>query len=260
MLGPLEIWSSGNRIEIGRPLQRRLVVALSLAADRAVHRDELIEAMWDTCPPSSCRQQLQNCVHALRRLLGDSVIDTASGGYRLMVDPSRVDVYSFADLARQARRLPADRAAPLLRRALGLWRGPALAGMGGALRVRAEALEEHRLTVFEQYAGLELDLGGHTALIPELKATIAEHPTRERLVGHLMVALYRSGRQSGALEVFHRLRKLLAAEQGVAPGVPLQRLYESVLRQDAQLAGHRVEVEFWAWGRTTSRPTRTGPR
>ena len=69
----------------------------------------------------------------------------------------------------------------------------------------------------------------------ELEALVVQHPLRERLRGLLMLALYRSGRQAEALEVYKRTRQLLIDELGIEPSPALQRLEKAVLVQDASL-------------------------
>ena len=84
---------------------------------------------------------------------------------------------------------------------------------------------------------MEADLaaGREAELIGELQQLVAAHPTRERLAGQLMLALYRCGRQAEALEAYSDARRVLVAEIGVEPGPELRRLQDAILRQDASL-------------------------
>src|SRR4029453_18739895 len=134
---------------------------------------------------------------------------------------------------------PADgpRAAGLLEEALRLWRGPALAEFADQPWAQAEAarLEELRLAATEALVELRLAGGGHAGLVGELEGLVAAHPTRERLRGQLMVALYRSGRQADALGAYQRTREVLAEELGIDPSPELQRLHHQILVQDPAL-------------------------
>ena len=123
-------------------------------------------------------------------------------------------------------------AAQTLRQALGLWRGPVLADLADYAFTRPEAarLEELRLAALEARIDADLALGRHDALTAELEQLAGEHPLRERLHGQLMLALYRSGRQAGALAAYRRARDLLANELGIDPGEALQRMPTSVPR------------------------------
>lgn len=121
-----------------------------------------------------------------------------------------------------------------LRAASGLWRGPALGGAPG-LAAQAARLEEQRLAVIEERVELELALGRHSDLVPDLSGLVAAHPLREQLVRQLMVALYRCGRWADALEVYRLAEKRLASELGLDPGDRLRKLELAILRADPAL-------------------------
>jgi len=124
-----------------------------------------------------------------------------------------------------------------LRDALAMWRGAAYVEVADERWAHAEAerLEELRLAAIEARIDAELSLGRHAALVPELELLAARHTTRERLVGHLMVALYRCGRQADALAAYHAARASLVDELGLEPGPELRGLQAAVLAQDAAL-------------------------
>src|SRR6266540_2872146 len=109
------------------------------------------------------------------------------------------------------------RARDLLGEALGLWRGQALADLAEARFAQPEAarLEELRLTAFEDRIEADLSLGRHAELVGELEALSAQHPYRERLRAHLMLTLYRSGRQADALALYQETRRLLVTKLGI---------------------------------------------
>ena len=123
--------------------------------------------------------------------------------------------------------------------ALNIWRGSALADLGGEAVAATEAppLEERRLDVREVLNDAELALGRHDQLLPELERLIAEEPYRERFRAQQVLALYRAGRQKEALEAYRAARDVLVEELGVDPGAELQELERSILRHDAALAG-----------------------
>jgi tetratricopeptide (TPR) repeat protein len=158
----------------------------------------------------------------------------------LAVDPDRIDAFRFERLAAQGReRLPDDPggAARLLREALALWMGPPLEEFAGQPFADTEIarLNELRLTAVEDRFDAELMLGRHAAAAGELREHVRAHPLRERLVGQLMLALYRSGRQAEALAAHQRARAMLVDELGVDPGPALRRLEQQILRQDQAL-------------------------
>ena len=248
VLGPLEVTAGGRTVRLPAAKHRTLLAALLVRADQAVSADGLIEALWDGQPPASAAKTLQTYVSQLRRELeptaaaGDwRVLRTADGGYRLHVDQDMLDARRFERLTEEGRRAlrgkqPAS-AAAWLSEGLALWRGPAYGELAVAPFARAEAarLEELRLAALEWRAEAELALGAHAELVGDLEDLVDREPFREQLWGHLMLALYRSGRQADALRAYRRIRDNLAAQLGIDPGPGLRRLEEQILRQDPAL-------------------------
>ncbi|MFD2352389.1 BTAD domain-containing putative transcriptional regulator [Nonomuraea ferruginea] len=103
------------------------------------------------------------------------------------------------------------------------------------MRGAAARLEEQRLTALEDYADVRLALGQDSSQIGELAELAAQHPTRERFHGLLMRALYRSGRQAEALEVYRSLRERVRDELGLDPGPELAALHQAILEQSPGL-------------------------
>src|SRR5262249_13742724 len=129
-----------------------------------------------------------------------------------------------------------ERAVELLRQALDLWRGPALADIKEPFaRAAAAGLEEQRLGAVEDRIEIELALGQHHQLVHELESLAASHPFRERLRGQLMLALYRSGRQADSLQAYADARRMLVDELGLEPSRELQELQRRVLAHDPSL-------------------------
>ncbi|HEX6231409.1 MAG TPA: extracellular solute-binding protein [Actinomycetota bacterium] len=240
VLGPLEALDGGRALDLGGPKQRILLAHLLLRANRTVAVERLIEAVWGDDPPATARNTLQTHVKNLRKALDAGRIEHRPSGYLLRAEPEEVDLLTFEARLDEARGLaPHDLAgaSETLRRALDLWRGPALDGLGETAPLAGEAarLEELRLAATEDRIEADLALGRHRELVPELETLVARHPFRERLWGQLMVALYRSGRQGDALAAFVRARDLLAEELGIDPSPELRRLQQQVLRQDVAL-------------------------
>lgn len=231
-------------MDIGGPRQRVVLAMLGLNANRVTPVEQLIDAVWDTSPPSTARGQIQICISALRKLFADAgqpdAIKTRPPGYLLEIPASELDSEQFASMVLLARthgdagRL--DEAAATLRGALALWRGPALAGVHSDLVQRGAALlEDRRLSAVEERLRLDLALGRHEEITGELRALVNEHPLHEKLYGLLMLALYRSGRQAEALEVCRLARTTLVEELGIDPGQELQALERAILNRDPAL-------------------------
>jgi predicted ATPase/DNA-binding SARP family transcriptional activator len=242
VLGPVEVRSENGTIREIALQQRRLLAALTTEAGQACSTDALVHALWGEEPPSSAAKVLQVYVSRLRRQLPPSArIDTRGGGYVLEVDAPSLDTVSFEQLLEEGREaMRADNPAlalSLLRRALALWRGPAYGEFRDEEFARFEAgrLEELRVVALEERIEAELAAGRDRELLPELQALAAARPTRERLQAHLMLVLYRAGRQPEALDVYAYLRTTLRDELGLEPGAELRDLQRQILRQDPAL-------------------------
>lgn len=234
----------GVTVHVGGPRPRSLMALLALHAGRVVPADQLIAGLYGTEPPHGVVNALQAQVSRLRRGLRaagvTAPIEMHGAGYRLALDPEQVDALRFARLAREGRQaLEAGEfihATALLREALTLWHGPALADVADAPFAAAHAtrLTEQRVSVLEDLAEAELRLGRHGALVAELREAVAEHPLRERLRGQLMRALAGVGRQAEALAVFEDARRMLAEELGADPSPELMEAHLAVLRGQAR--------------------------
>jgi DNA-binding SARP family transcriptional activator/tetratricopeptide (TPR) repeat protein len=250
LLGPFEISHDGRPLTVGTPQMRALLAVLLLRGGRATV-DQLIAELWPHGTATDARAMVHSYVSRLRRVLtpsGAAAVDqvrllTRPSGYELVVRPGELDLHRFDDMvaqartARQAGQLTA--CATLLRQALGLWRGAALADLPDTPTLVAEAarLTECRLTEYEELFDADLAAGHGGDLVPELATLCAEHPLRERFTGQLILALYRGGRQSEALAAYQRLRAGLSDALGIDPSPELQALHAAVLRQDPGLGG-----------------------
>jgi YVTN family beta-propeller protein len=242
LLGPLEVRVEGHPVGLGGPRQRAVLALLLLHANEVVSRDRLIEGLWGEQPPASAGRSLDSYVSRLRRLLGAERIERRAPGYVIHVHPDELDVQRFETLLDHGRAaLAAGDPAPasdLLHEALALWRGPALADLlyepfAGEESAR---LEERRLLALETRVDADLESGRSTDL-DELERLVGEKPYRERLVGQLMLALYRAGRQSDALAAYRAARQRLADELGLEPSPHLRELERKILGHDPALAG-----------------------
>ncbi|POX56930.1 AfsR family transcriptional regulator [Streptomyces sp. Ru71] len=240
LLGPVRAWRGEDPLATGSPQQRALLAALLLREGRTATAAELIDALWGEEPPSQALAALRTYASRLRKVLDAGVLVSESGGYAIRGARS-LDLTDAQDLAAEADKARAAgdlcHAREVLRRALALWDGEALAGVPGPYaetqRVR---LEEWRLQLLESRLDMDLEQGCHAEAVSELTALTAAHPLRERLRELLMLALYRSGRQAEALAVYADTRRLLADELGVDPRPDLRELQQRILRADPALA------------------------
>src|SRR5919199_943261 len=256
VLGPLEVRELGRAVALGAAKQRALLGVLLLHPNESISVERLVDELWGDQPPARAHKLVQGYVSGLRKLLGPARVVTRSPGYLARVEDGELDALEFDRLVTEARAaggppLKAER----LRQALELWRGSALADLRlesfGARE--AERLNELRLAALLERIEVDLELGRHAELVGELEALVAEHPLQERFRALLMLALYRSGRQADALELYRATRTLLAEELGLDPSPELQRLERLVLTHDAELDPPRLE------GRVELPPAPTPP-
>ncbi|WP_412543143.1 BTAD domain-containing putative transcriptional regulator [Longispora sp. K20-0274] len=240
VLGPLVATRGRTRLELGAPMMRRTLAVLLCHEGRAVPAAVVAEAIWDGRPPPTARKTLQVYVMRLRRALGvPELVRHTPAGYLVDLELGVLDAHRFTELRLAA--LAALRAGDLASastgygRALALWRGAAYADVLDMplAASAASGLEELRIAAAEEKSGADLGLGRYAELVADLPHLIERHPYREPLRERLILALYRSGRQSDALAAYRAAYDLLADELGVEPGAGLQQAHHVVLHGEA---------------------------
>ncbi|MFJ9814140.1 BTAD domain-containing putative transcriptional regulator [Streptomyces sp. NPDC101151] len=249
VLGALQIRTVSGPAEISGDLQRTLVQTLLISEGQPVSGESLVEEMWGDSVPDNQANALQAHVSRLRRKLRSlepgrpgSRVTIHPSGYRLLMTEGELDAAEFVRtvrLAESASPHDAPRIARLLGEALALWRGPVFGGFcGGTLCQLAGArYEEYRMRAMELRFDAELRIGRHAAVLAELSEAHTNHPLREHFCEQLMIALYGSGRQADALDVFRRMRRHLDTELGIQPSPALRQVESAILRHDPALAG-----------------------
>ncbi|HEX7306206.1 AfsR/SARP family transcriptional regulator [Lentzea sp.] len=241
ILGPLEARTGAGVVRLGGRRQQRLLAMLLMHHNEIVTPDRLVDGLWDEAVPSTAHAQLHNAVWALRRAFtaagGDGdCIATEPAGYRLVVPEERLDLHRFWTEIQTAEKAEAagrpEEAATALETAIGLWRGPAVAGLRASRTINAAAagLNEQYLVAVERLGALRLRLGQADELVAQLIGLVGEHPFREPLRALLMLTLTALGRQTEALAVYEKGRRLLADELGLDPGEQLREAHAQVLR------------------------------
>lgn len=246
VLGTVEVWQGNDRLDVGTPRNRAVLARLLLSPGRVIPVDQLMDDLWEGCPPPQALSSLRTFICRLRRVVEPadqepgrpSVLITEPRGYVLRVDEAALDSARFERLLQQARAAADPRTVlGLVDEALGLWRGPAYAEFAHALWARGEVarLQELRLGGTEHRLDTLLALGRHAEAVPELEAHARAHPTREDGWRLLALGLYRSSRQGDALAALREARRYLAEELGVDPGPELRKLEADILSQTAEL-------------------------
>ncbi len=258
VLGPLTLELGGEKIGLGGAKQQMVLALLLMEANSVVSVDRLLEWVWpESEGGKGSPSTLQVYVSNLRRLLaatdsetGSTPISTQRPGYRISLADSELDLLQFRSLERRAaeasRRGHREEVAARLREALALWKGDCLSGLPSDpsnFGVIA-GINQSKVSVRERLAEVELDLGRHREILGDLHAWISADPLDERLRGHLMVAMYRCGRQADALACYQQGRELLVDELGIDPSRELRTLERRILDQDPALDFSDPLVDF----------------
>jgi DNA-binding SARP family transcriptional activator len=230
-MGPMSLGADAAPIPLGGPKQRAVLAKLALTLGQAVSAEELIELVWpDSVRPAQPRRTLQVYIANLRKLLRLRALDIAGSGsaYRLVADRASVDVTVFHDLVAEAASWSEDdplAALAAYEAAEGLWRGRALTDVVteiSGLEAAAQRLDDERVQASEQRLGLAVRHGDVAAAVIELQALVDAEPWRELAAVHLMLGLYRQGRQADALAVAATTRRRLVDDLGLDPSHALR--------------------------------------
>ncbi len=250
LLGPLRVERTGTPVDVGPPKQRAVLAVLLLARGRVVSVDRLIDAVWGEDVPASATAGLQAYVSNLRRALRDggdaahvaSPIVRQSPGYYLDVGADDVDLTVFTQAVRRAGvaieaalwEVALDQADA----AMSLWHGPFLEDLRDEPWVGAEAtqVEELRRDCLDHRITALLALGRVPLALAAAAELSASDPLSDRGCWLHVLALYRSGRTSDALDAYARHATMLDDELGLQPGAELRDLQTAVLRQAPELA------------------------
>ena len=246
VLGPVEVWHAGLPVDLPGRQHRLVLGVLALFQGELVTADRLVDLLWQDHPPRRARASIHSRVSELRASLrefcrSEARLVTRGNGYSLEIPDEQVDARRFRRILAGWRTVGSDSVVRgCLQTAIGLWRGPVLGGelTGAAHAAMCYGLESARLTASEDLFEVELRLGNHQLVADEIVGLVAANPTRERLLGQAMLALYRVGRTAEALQAYDRYRRWLADEFGADPGNALRQIQLTVLRD---VAGQQTE-------------------
>lgn len=244
ILGAPELLGEERRV----PVQAKLwcvLVSLILNPGTPVQPEDLIDRIWGMSASESARSTLRTYIRrveiALSQAAGRNMrIARRDGGYALDISAEEIDLHRFRELRDRADATASTASAvTLFKQAESLWRDEALAGLSGdwigGTHVR---LEEERRSVTARRVELELSLGRHGELLPELAGLTERYPLDGTFAAQRMLALFRTNRQTDALRVYQRLKARLL-DEGLDPEPFLEDLYLRILRQDRDLLPQR---------------------
>jgi DNA-binding SARP family transcriptional activator len=273
VLGQVRVWVDDAEVSIGPARQRTILAVLAVRANRIVVRDDLIEAVWGQSAPATASGSVYTYISGLRRALepgrspraAGGVLSSTSSGYSLRLGDGALDADRFGRLYGEAKRQAADgereAAVAAVDEALALWRGEAFAGLAGPfVDLERQRLGDLRIAAIELRARLYIELGGPAEVLAELAVLVRDHPLNETLRELLMLALYRAGRPTDALEAYRAARQTLVQELGIEPGESLRELHRHIL-DDAAETPSRAQLAVKTDEPTAARSaTAGGPR
>ncbi len=252
VLGQLAVRSGTTVGRLTAPKPRKVLALLLVRANLVVPIETLSRELWGDDPPASAHTTLQTYILQVRRMLASTlgitseqvardILVTTADGYVLRVQPGELDLHEYDRLAAVGRAALAegddDRGSRLLGEALAQWHDAVLVDvrLGPVLSVEVSHIEESRLTTCQLRIDAELRLDRHHAVLCELSSLAARHPLREDLQAQYMVALYRAGRRTDALDAFHRLRTTMLEDVGLEPSRRIHSLQRAILTADPEL-------------------------
>lgn len=225
VLGPLSVWDgeSYQALPASKPVS--MLAALLTSPNEVVSNDFLLRSVWGDEADVEAKPALRTCTTRLRKLLvrhnlGEDLIQTVSGGYRLKADSEDLDLLLFRDRVVDAGRLEGTTAqVASLRQALDLWSGSLLCNVDSDVLHRGVVplLEEERLQVLERIVDLLVRGGRDQEALTELQSLTRRHEGHERFALQLVSVLYRDGRREDALAECNRMKQYLADELGLDP-------------------------------------------
>jgi DNA-binding SARP family transcriptional activator len=255
LLGPVRLTGPNREVSISSRRTRGLIAALAYDGPITTDSDSLIGSIWEHSPRSASVNlrtlvsELRSYLDSVDEGLGDRLTTLrgthgGGGAYRLHLKPGECDVQVFRSRCSEGRSALSDgdceAGVKSLESALGLWDGPAGLDLPSTTQLasRADALNELKLTAFEDLHHGMLRTGRPAEIIPAVRAMLHLNPLRERSWTHLIRSQYLSGEIGSALESFRQLRALLDKELGVEPCQSSQRLHLGVLHRDTDLVRH----------------------
>ncbi|WP_117209819.1 AfsR/SARP family transcriptional regulator [Allorhizocola rhizosphaerae] len=261
VLGQLAVRSGTVIGCLTAPKPRKVLALLLVRANLVVPIETLSRELWSDDPPASAHTTLQTYVLQVRRMLAKTlgmaseavardILVTTADGYVLRVKPGELDLHEYERLAAEGRAALAEhddvRGSRLLGEALKQWHDAALVDvrLGPVLSVEVGHLEESRLATCQLRIDAELRLNRHHTVLCELSSLAAQHPLHEDLQAQYMVALYRAGRRTDALNAFHRLRTTLLEDVGLEPSRRIHSIQRAILTADPDLDNFALSMRY----------------
>jgi len=256
LLGDVEIESAGTTFTLERSAERCVLATLAFSTGHVVAVGTLVDHIWSDRPTTNAEQTVASYVRTVRR-----VIERAGGGrdwlpnrrfdgYRLDIDPAMVDHRRFTDLSSTARHLAsrADhaRAIEAYERALGLWRGEALANVAGRWADgRRYRMRQERLAVTFELLDLLLRRGAYETVAGRAVDLVLEEPS-DRALALALRGLAGSGQKALIQPFLNRAAERMREVGGGRPSAEVvalaRKLTDSPVGDELPFRGRQDDV------------------
>ncbi|HET6815853.1 MAG TPA: BTAD domain-containing putative transcriptional regulator [Mycobacteriales bacterium] len=238
LLGSVAVDSPPGRTTVRAGKEQALLAWLALHPNTVQATPVLVDEVWGDRAPATAVAIVHNYMSRLRASLdGIAVVTTTGQGYRLDLDPSRIDAHLARALRDEAAAVSASgdprQALDLIERALSLWVGEPLHNLDAPyVSVARAELDALRTTLLLDAAREHLRLGVPPARVVEtLRALVRADPLNEQAQSLLIRVLHATGNRSDALAQYDVARRALAQDLGVDPGSMLTEAHAEVLRE-----------------------------
>ena len=241
-LGPLEVHIAGEQVAGWGGQRAKTLLQYLLVHRRPVHREVLMELLWPGHTYSSARNNLNVCLHSLRRVLdvtssGTRYVTYRDGCYTLNralswdIDRDRFVAAAERGKRRGGEATSAD-AIATLERAVSAYGGPLFDGDPAADWLLAErtALEQLFHQVLERLAALLAARGDLDGAQRTLGLLLRDDGCRESAHRMLMTCYARRGQRDQVARQFQRCVTRLETDLEVTPSAETVDLFRALTR------------------------------
>jgi len=232
----------------GKPRERAVLAALVIHAGQVVPVDKLLRWAWPKDKPApqnpgaTFNTYATRIRRALERLPSPPILRAGQGGYRLEMDPARIDFHRFRHLVAEARKHVAEdpgRVVDMVEEAVWLWRGLPLADLTSelALAWRERLLQNEWLAAQTMRVQALLDLGRYDEVVAALDELQADFPNDVQLATSRLTALHGRRRFEDTTRYFLATRRRFRTDGDDHAAHHLLQHYTALMAENPDSSG-----------------------